>query len=275
MTQVLSEGNYNFRDNTLSEKMSPSPGEISYPTTEDIIKIGEDIAFSEPSESIPHYEGHSLVENKIKDLAKIAVLKFPFYDEYRAKAINEVKSEIISGHLTVGTELADLPIDTQAEGFVRTKMMEAYEPYDVAADRLQREEKSLNLGQPDQVSELLFEMNKLKAKLKKKKDQIFHQNIAIRTLLIDGGASEEFIRKFEHVSGIMTQPDQELYEEEIAEMSEDDKTPIVDTKELAIYDAFREIGKHLSAKTLGLVGIHAPQHSVITVVRRIEEVQHL
>jgi len=263
MTMVLSEVNESFWDDTL---LKNTPDTL----TNEIIILGED-SYPLPTIHDPEFIGphdatdlrRNFLETKARDLAKIAVTNFPVYEKYRAQAIAEVKDAISDGEIRLGAAFGRVAAE-QAEQFVVTTMAQAYEPQEAVVNKLTAHTEQA-------LQKITTPTVKLENDLIAAKEQIDLQGkriLQIRADLVDRGASEDFMRHYDYRMRLMTKPNQEAYELEMKLTPEADDAPLVNTGEVAIYDAFKELVKQISKKGLDLVGIHAPESAAQQIVQR-------
>lgn len=250
MTQLFPEGNFNSREDTLLKN-----------TTE-----RHPLNFIGPHDATN--EARGLLESQAQDLAKIAVMNFPLYDDYRTKVVALAKEAMAKGMLRLNSESKTMNADEQVEQFISTTIMAAYETHDEVVATLKMEKEQMRLGSSGPDKELQEELNATRELVAKQAKRI----LSIRSMLVERGASEEFMRDFDYTTKLMSRPEHEAYEHEKELTPEAEFAPLMNTEEVRIHRTFRDIlATTFSRESLQRVGILAPHSGEVTIIRQEEK----
>ena len=287
MTQVLPEGKTYFREDTL-------PKNTYEPTTSDVIVLGEDLvdlydytddiqddladdSMDElPSPQSPDFigprdatnESRVYLSQRAKNLAEIAVMKFVAYEDERARLIKDVNERVHEGTIRLGDDYSDMSASEQVEHFVKDTVNEAFKPRADVEAAIAAEKAAINLGSRGPERELQIEVNGLRGSVEKQSRRIFK----VREMLIEGGAGEEFMRKFDYTMKLMTRPELEAYEIEMnLDPEHTDTPPLVDTAQLNLFERFRSVlSPSFGFLALQRIGIFSPKTGQSTAVKQKE-----
>ena len=271
MSELVSpEVNNNFREDTLPEN-SGKPE----PTTTDVVVLGEDLLDpNRPKMHLPYFlqegfigpvdatnEARGLIEKQIQGLAMVAVMNFPAYDAERFKITNAVRSSVDEGKLRLGDEFKTATVDQQIETFIHYTMTNGLRPQNEVAAEIAASNESVRTSSKQAKSEFDLKLEE--------KDRIIAEQaqriLAVRNMLVNGGASEEFMREFYYTTKLMTKPDQEEYELEKALEPNTAPVPVVNTEQITLLTKFKDVISTLSREGIKFAGIHPPHSTPATM----------
>lgn len=274
MKQETFEVNTILPETTLSE----NPAKL---TTDEIAIRGYDLVKQNPTVS-KEFIGpndasdcdRGLLTSQSRNLAMIAVMNAPLLDQYKKKAITDVKVSMASGTLRLGKEFYEskaFTADQQAEQFVMSNMMNAYKPYDAVSIAIITENEAIRTAQHGEAGEIA----RLTKQLQEKTVQLEKQGrriLIVRSKLVERGASDEFMREFDYDTKLMSEPDVEAYEvaKKLTPLRE--AAPLVNTEEVRILHSFKDIVATLTKESLRLVGINPPFSTAATSVKQHETI---
>jgi hypothetical protein len=276
MTQVSPEVKNNFREDTLPENMPDV-------TTTDVIILGEDrredvfngeAAFVHvPSSYDPDLIGprdasddsRRFLMRRAEDLAQIAVLNFGAYEGERARLVETTRQDVSEGHLRLNGEYKKMTADQQIEHFVMDAVNGSLKPRDEIVSDLAAERVAQDLGSRDAEQALQLEVDTLKELVLKQSGRI----LKVREMLVERGATEEFMREFDYTTKIMTKPDAEAYELEMKLDPDHETPPLVDTGAIRLFDKFMSVlSPSFGRKALRSIGILPPKSGEVQVVKQ-------
>ncbi|MBC7459151.1 hypothetical protein H7200_00335 [Candidatus Saccharibacteria bacterium] len=268
MLQQSPEVNNNFRGDAVLENPVELFDNAAGPTTSDVIILGEDLHqmnqyehFYGPRDATN--ESRGLRESQSRNLAEIAVMDMASYDGQRARIIKLVKEDVSLGRLRLGAEFPTLNVDEQVEAFVSTHTRQHLSPKETVEARIQAEKEQQRLGALGPEKELQEEVHQLRKLIAKQGNRV----LTVRGMLVDRGASEEFMREFDYTTKLMTVPELEAYEHEKKLTPDTDSAPLYTFEELKGFQKF--IGAIATITTFGglrnirLVG---PQSAPVVVI---------
>lgn len=281
MTQVLPERNFSSREDTLRKNTDLGVETGAPLTTSDVIILGEDLS---EYHKIPYHreegfigpldatnEARPLLEMQSRDLAKVAVMNLVAYGREYQKVINAARGSVADGTLRLNGDYPDMPVEQQIDAFVSHTMADAYRSHDEVAAELALEKVAQNLGSKGPERELQLKVNGLEDSVRKLSGRI----LKVREMLIEKGASDEFIRKFDYETKLMTKPDQEAYEREMELDPEHEETPpLVDTGAINLFEMFKTVlSPSFGKKALRSIGILPPKSGAVDVIPHSQTVR--
>jgi len=209
-----------------------------------------------------------LLLRSAENLAEIAAVNFGEYESHRAALVASATRAILNGTLRLGNENAELPTDARAEKFVVTAINDAYRPRVEVDEALIQERISQRLGAKGVEQVLQTKILEQQATIRRQAERM----LDVRTTLVEGEASEEYLRKFDYMTKIMTKPEQEQYELEKSLVPDDEPVPLVDTEESRLHQVFKGIIKtsYWPIDVLKGLRLAAPHSAPITIVEHQE-----
>jgi|GEM_PF-2422122 len=283
MTQAFSAETFRSTEDTLPKNTNTWVDGVDPLTTSDIVILGEDVHTT--YENQPDFTGpllptihdkefigprdatdisRNFVMTRAKDLAQIAVKDFTAYEGERARFVSLVHERVNEGTLRLNDEYASLSVDQQLSKFVMDSINHSVKSKYEVESELEAERVALHLGSKGPERALQLEVNTLKKSVQNLAGRI----LKVREMLVEKGASEEFIKKFDYTTKLMSKPDLEAYEREMELDPEHEETPpLVDTAEITLLDRFKTVlSPSFGRKALRSMGVRAPKSAEVEVI---------
>lgn len=283
MTMVSPEGNFSSPGVTLLESTTG-------PTTSEVIILGEDLVrehashptpvdihdaafigpqfptvhdsdFVGPHDATDYSRGFLL--SRAKNLAEVAVMNFGAYEGQRERLMVTTRESVAAGTLRLNSEFKEMTADQQVTAFVVNAVNATLTPREDILSLIESERVQRNLGSRGPERVLQTEVNSLKEVVRKQSGRI----LKVRTLLVERGATEAFMKEFDYTTKLMTRPEIDAYEVDM-QLDPDHEAPLVNTGEIKIMQKFKNIlgAAKFSKESLRRVGIRAPQSAEVIVI---------
>ncbi|MBC7565161.1 hypothetical protein H7100_02970 [Candidatus Saccharibacteria bacterium] len=274
MSELLPERNFSSCEDAVLKNTTG-------PTTSEVIILGEDTLYCEDNVSyiLPEYnpdfigprnatnEASPLLENRARMLAQIAVINLSAYGREYHKVILATKASIEEGVLNLNTDFKNMSVDEQVESFVSGSVISNMRSHDEVAAGLKLEKERLRVSQNGPDKELQLELNATRDLVREQVIKTLAVTLEVRKKLVERGASDEFMREFDHTTKLMTQPDREVYELEKKLTPEAEAAPLVDTGEIKLFKMFKHVlSPSFGRRALQSIGILSPKSGPVTVV---------
>ena len=256
MTQASPEGNFSSREDTLLKNTSVQTAG----------RFADDPNFIGPLDANDFARGFLL--RRAHDLAEIGALQLSAYEGERARFVAATRQDVSEGRLRLNGEYKDMTVEQQVQYFVMDAINQSVTSRHEVEAELAVEKEAQNLGARDLESGLRLEVNKLKESLRLLSNGIFE----VRGMLIERGASDEFMRTFYHATKLMTKPDQEAYELEMQLDTKHETPPLVDTGEVRLLERFKHVlSPSFGRRALRSIGIRSPKSGEVHIIRDTEK----